>query len=335
MFTLESKIRPNILALKPYSSARDEFKGTDAVFLDANENPFGDLNRYPDPYQFLLKEKLAAIKQTEVQNIFIGNGSDEVIDLVFRIFCTPGEDKIIICPPTYGMYEVSANINDIEIISIPLNEAFELNIDEILKTPAKVLFICSPNNPTGNSLKNVEVLVEKFDGIVFIDEAYIDFSEQESWINKINKYPNLIVSQTLSKAWGKAAIRVGTAYANPRIISYYNKVKPPYNVSKLNQAEALKTIEDISLFEKNKKAILEQKLLLIGELQKLKFVEKTYPSDANFVLVKTNNANAIYEALISANIVVRNRHSVVENCLRITIGEASENLKLIETLKTL
>jgi histidinol-phosphate aminotransferase len=335
MFTLESKIRPNILSLKPYSSARDEFKGTDAVFLDANENPFGDLNRYPDPYQFLLKEKLAEIKQTEVQNIFIGNGSDEVIDLVFRIFCTPGKDKIIICPPTYGMYEVSANINDIEIISIPLNEEFELNVDEILKTPAKVLFICSPNNPTGNNLKNIDVLVENFDGIVFIDEAYIDFSEQESWINKINKYPNLIVSQTLSKAWGKAAIRVGTAYAHPSIIAYYNKVKPPYNVSKLNQIEALKTLERIDLFEKNKKSILEQRLLLISELKKLSFVEKIYPTDANFVLIKTHNANAIYDALIQANIVVRNRHSVVKNCLRITIGEDTENQKLIETLKTL
>jgi len=333
MFQLEKIIRPNILALKPYSSARDEFKGKSGIFLDANENPFGNLNRYPDPYQKTLKEKLAVLKNISVENIFVGNGSDEVIDLVFRIFCNPGKDKAIICPPTYGMYEVSAHINDVEIISIPLDEKFQLNVEKILNTDAKIIFLCSPNNPTGNNLENMETIIQNFKGIVFVDEAYIDFSSQESFLQKVKKYPNLIVSQTLSKAWGRAAIRIGIAYANKEIISYYNKVKPPYNVSQINQFEAIKAIDDFDFFTNNKNTILAQRSWLIEQLSELSFVEKIYPSNANFVLVKTKNANFIYQKLIDEKIVIRNRHSIVENCLRITVGQPFENQKLIETLK--
>jgi histidinol-phosphate aminotransferase len=335
MFQLEKIIRQNILSLKPYSSARDEFKGKDGIFLDANENPFGHLNRYPDPYQKALKEKLSALKNIATENIFVGNGSDEVIDLAFRIFCNPSKDQVIVCPPTYGMYEVSANINDVKIISIPLDENFQLDVERILNTDAKMIFLCSPNNPTGNNLENIEKIIQNFNGIVFVDEAYIDFSSQESLFQKVNEYPNLIVSQTLSKAWGRSAIRVGMAYANKEIISYYNKVKPPYNVSQLNQNEAIKTLEEMDVFTKNKQIILVQRSWLIEQLSQLNFVEKIYPTDANFMLVKTKNANAIYQKLIDDKIVVRNRHSIVENCLRITVGEPFENVKLIESLKTI
>jgi histidinol-phosphate aminotransferase len=333
MFQLEKIIRPNILALKPYSSARDEFKGKDGIFLDANENPFGHLNRYPDPYQIALKEKLSTLKNIATENIFVGNGSDEVIDLAFRIFCNPDNAKVIVCPPTYGMYEVSANINDVEVISIPLDKYFQLDGDKILSTDAKMIFLCSPNNPTGNNLENIEKIIQNFNGIVFVDEAYIDFSLQESLLQKVNEYPNLIVSQTLSKAWGRAAIRLGIAYASKEIISYFNKVKPPYNVSQLNQFEAIKTLEEIDVFKKNKEVILTQRTWLIEQLSALNFVEKINPTDANFMLVKTKNANTIYQQLIEDKIVVRNRHSVVENCLRITVGEPFENVKLIESLK--
>jgi histidinol-phosphate aminotransferase len=335
MKDIKTLIRPNILLLKPYSSARDEFKGKDGIFLNANENPFGNLNRYPDPYQKALKEKLSALKNMTTENIFVGNGSDEVIDLAFRIFCNPGKDKVIVCPPTYGMYEVSANINDVEIISIPLDENFQLDVESILNTDAKMIFLCSPNNPTGNNLENIEIIIQNFNGIVFVDEAYIDFSSQESLLQKVNEYPNLIVSQTLSKAWGRAAIRVGIAYASAEIISFYNKVKPPYNVSQLNQYEAIKTLEEMDVFTKNKNTILSQRSWLMEQLSQLNFVEKIYPTDANFMLVKTKNANAIYQQLIEDKIVLRNRHSVVENCLRITVGEPFENVKLVETLKNI
>ena len=333
MFQLEKIIRPNILSLKPYSSARDEFKGKDGIFLDANENPFGNLNRYPDPYQKVLKEKLSTLKNIAPENLFVGNGSDEVIDLAFRIFCKPSKDKVIVCPPTYGMYEVSANINDVEVISIPLDKYFQLDGDKILSTDAKMIFLCSPNNPTGNNLENIEKIIQNFNGIVFVDEAYIDFSLQESLLQKVNEYQNLIVSQTLSKAWGRAAIRLGIAYASKEIISYFNKVKPPYNVSQLNQFEAIKTLEEIDVFKRNKEVILTQRTWLIDQLSALNFVEKINPTDANFMLVKTKNANAIYQQLIEDKIVVRNRHSVVENSLRITVGEPFENVKLIESLK--
>jgi histidinol-phosphate aminotransferase len=340
MFDIEKIVRPNILELKPYSSAREEYSGNDGIFLDANENPFGRYNRYPDPYQRALKEKLALLKNVSVENIFIGNGSDEVIDLAFRIFCNPGVDKVVIFPPTYGMYEVLAKINNVEVISIPLNENFQINLDQFFSykdqlANAKILFLCSPNNPTGNSLENIETIIQNFNGIVFIDEAYIDFSSKKSYISKINIYPNLIVSQTFSKAWGKAAIRIGIAYANKEIISYFNKVKPPYNVSALNQAEAIKALSQYDVFEKNLKIILEQRKWLIDQLSKIDFILHIYPTDANFVLVKTKDANYIYKKLIENKIIVRNRHTIIENCLRITVGKPEENRKLIEVLKSI
>jgi histidinol-phosphate aminotransferase len=231
------------------------------------------------------------------------------------------------------MYEVSANINDVEIISIPLNERFQLDVEKILNTEAKIIFLCSPNNPTANNLENIETIIQKFNGIVFVDEAYIDFSTQESLLQKVNDFPNLIISQTLSKAWGRAAIRIGIAYASKEIITYYNKVKPPYNVSQINQYEAINAFDDMETFTKNLKTILTQRTWLVEQLSSLRIVERIYPSDANFVLVKTINANAIYQKLVEEKIVVRNRHSVVENCLRITVGEPFENVKLIDSLK--
>lgn len=335
MFQLEKIIRSNILTLKPYSNARDEFEGHDGIFLDANENPFGNLNRYPDPHQKTLKQKLSSLKNIASENIFIGNGSDEVIDLAFKIFCKPGHDKVIVCPPTYGMYEVSAKIHDVQIFPVPLTKNFQLNVEGILSTDAKMIFVCSPNNPTGNSLENIEIIIQRFKGIVFVDEAYIDFSEKESLLQKVNDYPNLIVSQTLSKAWGRAAIRVGIGYANKKIISYYNKVKPPYNVSQINQYSAIQALNEIEVFTKNRQTILAQRSWLVKQLSNLSIVEKIYPSDANFVLVKTKDCNEVYQKLVEDKIVVRNRHSVVENCLRITVGKSYENVKLIKSLKRL
>lgn len=333
MFELEKLVRPNMRTMKPYSSARDEFEGHEGVFLDANENPFGGLNRYPDPHQKALKETLSAVKQVPPENIFVGNGSDEVIDLALRMFCIPGKDNVVICPPTYGMYEVLANINDVNIIALPLDKNFQPNVNDILASDAKMIFLCSPNNPTGNDLAGIETILEHFKGIVFIDEAYIDFSSKPSFLNQINHYPNLIVSQTLSKAWGRAAVRVGLAYSNSAIISYFNKAKPPYNVSQLNQQEAIKALKDMDVFLDHRQIILEQRRWLIAELSNLKCIETIYPTDANFILVKTTDANAIYHRLIEDNIIVRNRDSVVKNCLRITVGQPSENGKLIASLR--
>ncbi len=330
---IKNLVRNNIQNLLPYSSARDEFKSRSGLFLDANESPFGVLNRYPDPYQKEVKEKLGLLKNISNENIFLGNGSDEIIDLAIRIFCDPEKDKIIICPPTYGMYEVAANINNIEIINIPTDENFQLKIDEILNTKAKLLFLCSPNNPTGNNLDHLDLLIENFNGIVVLDEAYIDFSSRPSFIKKISQYPNLIISQTLSKAWGKAGIRVGIAYANSEIITYFNKVKPPYNISHLNQTEALRALECIDIFKNNINNIIEQRKWVYNELLTLSFVEKIYPSDANFLLVKIKEAQKVYCHLIDNHIIVRNRSSIINNCLRITIGSSEENLKLINTLK--
>jgi histidinol-phosphate aminotransferase len=332
-FDLYTYVRPNIVSLKPYSSARDEFKGKEGIFLDANENPIGTLNRYPDPYQTELKSALSKIKNVTPENIFIGNGSDEVIDLAYRIFCESGKDAVITCPPTYGMYEVSANINNIPIINIPLTNDFELDVDKILSTKAKIVFVCSPNNPTANILKNIEHIIQHFDGIVFVDEAYIDFSEQPSLLSNINEYPNLIVSQTFSKAWGMAAVRVGTAYASKEIIGLYNKVKPPYNVSLLNQQAVIDAMKNIESFEKNKALILSQREWLQKELSALDIVKKIYPSDANFLLVEVTDADGIYQTLANQKIVTRNRNSVVKNCIRITVGTAEENVELIKAMK--
>jgi histidinol-phosphate aminotransferase len=326
-------IRKNIHSLTPYSSARDEYKSNQGVFLDANENPFGNLNRYPDPDQWRLKQMLSSQKKVAIENILIGNGSDEIIDLAQRVFCEPKEDKIIICPPTYGMYEVYANINNLEIISIPITDDFQLNSEAILTQNAKILYLCSPNNPTGNSLENLEYIIENFNGIVFLDEAYIDFSEHVSLVSKINNYPNLIVSQTFSKARGLAAIRVGIAYANEAIISVLNKVKPPYNVSELNQEAAIQSLADESNFKSNIQLIQSQRELLKESLLALDFVLKVYPSEANFLLIKMENATAIYNRLIEQQIITRNRSSVVENTIRITIGTPKENQQLLNALQ--
>lgn len=334
MKSIQHLVRPNILKLKPYSSARDEFSGKEGVFLDANENPFGNLNRYPDPYQKPLKDKLSKIKNLSNNQIFIGNGSDEVIDILYRIFCNPTKDKVIICPPTYGMYEVSANINDVEILKIPLNENFQMNLTEIEQdSDAKLLFLCSPNNPTGNTLTHIEKVLSFFKGIVVVDEAYIDFSSTPSFIEKINIYPNLVVMQTFSKAWGLAGARVGIAYSNPEIIALMNKVKPPYNVSKLNQEAALKALENNALFLKQKDEIVKQKVWMKNALSELTFVQKIFPSDANFLLLEVANANELYQYLIEKKVIVRNRNSVVKNCIRITIGSETENKLLIKEMK--
>jgi histidinol-phosphate aminotransferase len=332
MDNITNLIRKNILSLTPYSSARDEYKSNQGIFLDANENPFGNLNRYPDPYQWRLKQILSSQKKVGIENILIGNGSDEIIDLVQRVFCEPNEDQIIICPPTYGMYEVYANINNLEIISIPLTEDFQLNTEAILAQNAKILYLCSPNNPTGNSLENLEYIIENFNGIVFLDEAYIDFSEHPSLVYKIKQFPNLIISKTFSKARGLAAVRVGIAYANETIISVMNKVKPPYNVSQLNQEAAVQSLASDDEFKSNVQLIKSERELLKQSLLALDFVTKIYPSEANFLLVEIENATAIYNSLIEQQIITRNRSSVVENTIRITIGTPRENQQLVYAL---
>jgi histidinol-phosphate aminotransferase len=305
-------VRQNILNLSPYSSARDEFSGAEGIFLDANENPNGNYNRYPDPHQAELKSVLAKVKSVAPENIFLGNGSDEVIDLIYRTFANPGKDKVIICPPTYGMYEVSANINDVEIINIPLLPNFQLDKQAIFETieqdPAvKLIFICSPNNPTGNLIEGIEVVIQKFNGIVVVDEAYIDFSPESSKAQSINQYNNLIVLQTLSKAWGLAGTRVGFAFAQSEIIALLNKIKPPYNISTLNQQQAIAKLSHPEEFESERNDILAERERLEKELLQLRIVRKIYPSSANFLLVEVDNANSIYNALVSKNVVVRNR----------------------------
>ena len=337
MFQLEKIVRNNILNLKPYSSARDEYTGKDAVFLDANENPFGELNRYPDPHQTALKQKLSSIKSVSEENIFIGNGSDEVIDIAYRTFCEPGKDKALTFSPTYGMYDVSAAINNIELIKIPLTNDFQIDFELFNKyiddENLKLIFICSPNNPSGNILNKIEDVLKRFKGIVFVDEAYIDFSKTDSYISKLNLYPNLIISQTFSKARGLAAVRVGTAFASKEIISLYNKVKPPYNVSKLNQEAALQSLEDQQQFEQNKNNILLQRSFLQKELEQIDLIKKIYPTDANFMLVEVEDADKIYTELVNQKVITRNRNGVVKNCIRITVGSEQENLQLIKSLK--
>ena len=340
MINIEKIIRPNILKLAAYSSARDEFTGKEGVFLDANENPFGTLNRYPDPYQKQLKNKLAEIKNVPTESIFIGNGSDEIIDLAFRIFCTPGQDKALTFSPTYGMYEVSANINNIELIQLALNTDFQIDTTQLntyfKDENLKLIFICSPNNPTGNLMnkKDIEFILKNFKGIVIIDEAYIDFADENSLIELISTYNNLIVSQTFSKAWGLAAARVGIAYANSEIIKYYNKVKPPYNVSQLNQNAAYLALQNQEEFEDNLQLILTEKEKLKTALEEIDLVLKIYPSSANFWLVEVENATAVYEDLVH-QIIIRNRTKQVENCIRITVGSPEENKELINALKNI
>ena len=340
---IKELIRENIKSLQPYSSARDEFKEISSAFsfMDANENPFeSGLNRYPDPQQNLVKEALSKIKGVSKEQILLGNGSDEVLDLIFRVFCEPKEDQVIVLPPTYGMYEVLAKMNDIKLIKIPLLDSFQPNSKEVVKvqnTKTKVLFLCSPNNPTANRFdaNTIETLLKEFNGIVVIDEAYIDFSSEESWLSRINEFPNLIVTQTLSKAYGLAGIRLGICYASEEIILILNKIKPPYNVNQLTQDVALQVLLNRDEVINQITAITFERNQLIKDLEKVEIVEKVYPSDANFLLVKVDNANLRYEQLLNNGIVVRNRSNQIlcENCLRFTVGTADENEKLINTLK--
>lgn len=342
---IQDLIRPTIKALKPYSSARDEFQGAtdDMVFLDANENPFNNgVNRYPDPQQGELKSVLSKIKGIPTKNILLGNGSDEVLDLVFRAFCEPNIDNIITLPPTYGMYSVLANINAIEIKAIQLTDSFQPQVEKILNaanSQSKILFLCSPNNPTGNSFNSdqVEALLNKFNGIVVIDEAYIDFSTETSWIQRLDEFPNLIVTQTLSKAYGMAGIRLGICYASTEIISVLNRIKPPYNVNQLTQIKAVDQLNISNLAKEQIDAILKERDVLISELKGVDFVSKIYPSDANFVLAKVDDATKRYNQLIKKGIVIRNRTTQLgcENCLRFTVGTAQENEILIKAMKTI
>jgi len=341
MFDLQRLVRPSILKLKPYSSARDEYQGTEGIFLDANENPYGTLNRYPDPYQRELKEKLAVIKGVSQDQIFVGNGSDEVIDLAFRIFCTPGTDKALSFAPSYGMYEVSAAINDVELIKVPLDANFQINrkeLDPYLTDPTiKLLFICTPNNPTGNLIRKEDLLyvLDSYSGLVIIDEAYMDFALNASNLDLLQSYPNLLICQTMSKAWGLAAARVGAAYASSEIVELLNKVKPPYNISLLNQKAAIAALENETAFKRGLDEIKIEKAKLIQELRTLPIVKKIYPSDANFLLVEITEASKIYQALIDQQIIIRNRARLVPNCVRITVGTPAENSKLITALKEL
>lgn len=335
---MEHLVRPNIRELKPYSSARHEYSGHASVYLDANENPFPTgHNRYPDPLQFDLKNKISSIKKVEIGQIFLGNGSDEPIDLLFRIFCQPIEDHVLVLPPTYGMYEVAAQIHDTPIISISLNKEFQPDYDKIMEKASphsKILFLCSPNNPTGNLLNplTVERLIQSFPGIVVVDEAYIDFAASSSFTSKIKEYPNLVVLQTLSKAWGLAGLRLGMAFAHPSIINFMNRVKAPYNLSSLTQSTVLDLLDQSPA--PYIQSILAERVFLEDRLMSFSFVKKIYPSQANFLLVQCADANRLYNYLLSQGIVIRNRSSVpgCSNCLRITVGTKEENQFLLKAL---
>ena len=346
MFNLDALVRTNIRTLKPYSSARDEFKGEANIFLDANENSLGSplvkwYNRYPDPLQLKVKEKIAFIKKIPVDQIFLGNGSDEAIDLLYRCFCEPGIDEVVIFPPTYGMYEVSANINNVKLNRVPLTEQFQLDLEALeqaIKPNTKIIWICSPNNPTGNSIDReaIEMILNNFDGLVVIDEAYINFSRQKSWLSDLQDYPNLVILQTLSKAWGLAGIRLGMAFASPEIIGYLNKVKPPYNISEPVQELAIKALEEIGQVNDMIVTLVNERQNMVTSLLKNEEVLKIYPSDANFLLVKFKDASGLYKYFVEQGIVVRDRSNVVlcEGCLRITVGTPLENTKLLESLKS-
>ena len=337
MFSLDQLIRPNIKDLKPYTSARSEYAAREGIFLDANENPYGTYNRYPDPLQQQLKQAWSRLQSVAVENLFIGNGSDEIIDLAFRIFCRPGIDKALVLEPTYGMYEVAAAINDIALVKVPLGNNFQIDKEQLSAALAaeqpKLLFLCSPNNPTGNCLEGIEPIIAAFNGIVILDEAYIDFAEQPSFISRIGMFPNLIVLQTLSKAWGLAAARIGIACTSTEIIALLNKVKPPYNVSALNQEAALAALSDTASFQECKDMIMQQRLWLDQQLKRLPIVKKIYPSEANFLLVEMIDAPGIYRELVQRKIITRSRHSQISNCIRITIGRPEENKILMEALE--
>lgn len=344
-FDLTKITRPNIQKLTPYSSARDEFSGEAKVFLDANENSLGSpltkwYNRYPDPHQKAIKEKLAVVKGIEAQHIFLGNGSDECIDLLFRAFCEPGKDNVILCPPTYGMYEVSANINDIAIRKAPLTEEFQLDLihlENLTDAHTRLIWLCSPNNPTGNCLNrsDIEIVLNNFKGIVVIDEAYINFAKQKSFIQELTEYPNLVVLQTLSKAWGLAGLRMGMAFASAAIIEILDKVKPPYNINQATQDLVLKALDEVGQVNDMIRLLVDMREALAEVFLSMPTVEKVYPSDANFILVKIKDARKIYEFLLTRGIVLRDRSNVklCEDCLRITVGTEKENTLLVDAMQ--
>lgn len=344
-FNLQNLLRENIKNLTPYSSARDEFQGEASIYLDANENAYGsplkeNYNRYPDPLQFKVKTKITSIKGVPPRNIFLGNGSDEAIDILFRSFCRPGIDNVILVPPTYGMYQVSANINDISVQNVPLTIEYQLNMEgiaEAINPNTKLIFVCSPNNPTGNSInrEDVETLLANFNGIVVVDEAYINYSRQKSFIQELTEYGNLVVLQTLSKAWGLAGLRIGMAFASEEIIEVFNRIKPPYNINEASQKLALQALDNIDqVNDWIRETLLERDKLVLG-LKNLSFVIDIYPSDANFILVKTASPKAVYQYLVERGIIVRDRSKVelCEGCLRITVGTPTENEQLLHTLK--
>ena len=342
MISLEQLVRPNIWKLAPYSSARDEYSGKEAhVFLDANENPYNTpYNRYPDPLQREVKSALKKVKGVPEEMIFLGNGSDEAIDLAYRVFCNPGRDNVVAIAPTYGMYQVCADINDVEYRTVLLDENFDFHADDLLAAcdaNTKIIWICSPNNPTGNSLNRDEILkvIERFEGIVIVDEAYIDFAQQLSLRQELPAHPNLIILQTMSKAWGSAAIRLGMAFASQEIVTIYNKVKYPYNVNQLTQQQALEMLKDPFEIDKYVKILLAERSRLMQSFQDLPICEQIYKTDANFFLAKMTDANAIYNYLVDKGVIVRNRHKIqlCQNCLRITIGNRTENNELLAALR--
>ncbi len=347
LFNLQKALRPHIAAIKPYSSARDEYSGTEGVFLDANENSLGtpgsdaQYHRYPDPYQQQLKQRIAEIKDVPAKHIFLGNGSDEAIDLLIRAFCRPGTDNVVILPPTYGMYEVSAAINDVEIKRALLTEDFLINaetLDAAIDKNSKILFFCSPNNPSGNLMQQelIEQYLHKFEGLVVVDEAYIDFAGIASWTSRLSEFPNLLVMQTMSKAWGMAALRLGMAYASEEIIAVLNKIKPPYNINALTQQEALRVLENTKVQQKLVDELLTERDRLAAQLAVLPLVEKIFPSNANFLLVKVKDAGKLFHYLIDEKVVVRDRSKVVlcDKSLRITVGTPEENRVLLEKMRS-
>lgn len=343
-FDIKKLLRPHILGIKPYSSARDEYSGKEGVFLDANENPYSAptgeaFNRYPDPYQHLIKERLAPIKGVGKEQIFLGNGSDEAIDLLMRAFCVPGKDNVLLLPPTYGMYEVSASINDIAIKRVSLTEDFQLRPKEILGAVdehTKIIFVCSPNNPSGNKMRRSDIfsILKGFEGLVVIDEAYVDFSDEPSFTTELNEFPNLLVMQTFSKAWGLANLRIGMAFASAEIIRVLNLIKPPYNISGLTQERVLASLENAEKVKEVVAAILKEREVLEKALKRIPLVQKIYPSHANFLLVKVPAAKEMYDYLTDEKIIVRDRSKVTlcDNCLRITVGTPEENLRLLKAM---
>ena len=347
MFDLNLLVRENVKKLTPYSSARDDFHGEAKIFLDANENSLGSplpkwYNRYPDPHQLKVKQRLGEIKKTPIENIFLGNGSDECIDLLQRAFCEPAVDNIIICPPTYGMYEVCADINNVQVKKTKLTPEFQLDLEAIenaIDGNTKMIFLCSPNNPTANSFyrEDIETILNNYFGLVVIDEAYINFSKQKSFITQLKEYPNLVVLQTLSKAWGLAALRLGITLASEEIIAIMNKIKPPYNINQASQELALEALSEVEQVNEMIKEIVKEREVLTEALVNLSFVKKVYPSDANFLLVKMSDPVSVYKKLLEQGIVVRDRSKVelCQGCLRITVGTVEENQTLLYVLATM